>query len=112
MYQYKGKVVRVVDGDTYDILVDLGFAIYHKIRVRLKGVDTPEVFGARACAEGRAASVYVKGLLENQDVIITTYRTTATTFNRWEADVMLCEADLDVGKHLVESGYGTVWTKD
>ena len=44
MYHYKVKSVdRVVDGDTIDVTIDLGFSLYHKIRVRLAGIDTPEV---------------------------------------------------------------------
>ena len=41
-YWYKGKVLKVVDGDTVDLMIDLGFSIHHKIRVRLYGVNTPE----------------------------------------------------------------------
>ena len=42
MYEYKATVGRVVDGDTVDFIVDLGFAVQMKIRGRLAGVDTPE----------------------------------------------------------------------
>tara|TARA_R100001198_G_C5143109_1_gene155996 strand:+ start:129 stop:464 length:336 start_codon:yes stop_codon:yes gene_type:complete len=42
MYEYNAKVDRVVDGDTVDFIVDLGFNINIKIRTRLIGVDTPE----------------------------------------------------------------------
>ena len=42
MYEYNAKVDRVVDGDTVDFIVDLGFNINIKIRTRLVGVDTPE----------------------------------------------------------------------
>lgn len=42
MYQYKCEVNRVVDGDTIDVTLDLGFSILHKCRVRLYGIDTPE----------------------------------------------------------------------
>ena len=43
MYEYKCKVVRVVDGDTVDVDIDLGFDVWlSKQRVRLYGVDTPE----------------------------------------------------------------------
>ena len=42
MYEYKCKVIRVVDGDTIDVVIDLGFSILHKCRVRLLGIDTPE----------------------------------------------------------------------
>ena len=39
---YQAKVVNVVDGDTLDLLVDLGFNVHHNIRVRLHGINTPE----------------------------------------------------------------------
>ena len=42
MYEYSCKVERVVDGDTIDVVLDLGFDILHKCRVRLYGIDTPE----------------------------------------------------------------------
>ncbi len=43
MYEYKCKVLRIVDGDTVDIDIDLGFGIWmHRERVRIMGIDTPE----------------------------------------------------------------------
>ena len=43
MYEYKVKVVRVIDGDTVDVDIDLGFGVWlRKERVRIMGIDTPE----------------------------------------------------------------------
>jgi len=43
MYEYRVKSVeRVVDGDTVDVILDLGFGLFKKERVRVAGVDTPE----------------------------------------------------------------------
>jgi endonuclease YncB( thermonuclease family) len=42
MYEYGCTVERVVDGDTIDVVLDLGFDIRFKSRVRLYGIDTPE----------------------------------------------------------------------
>ena len=43
MYEYAIKeVVKVVDGDTIDVLIDLGFDLTKKERIRLAGIDTPE----------------------------------------------------------------------
>lgn len=39
---YRAKVLDVIDGDTLDLMVDLGFNVHHQIRVRLNGVNTPE----------------------------------------------------------------------
>lgn len=41
-FWYGATVLGVVDGDTIDLMIDLGFKIHHKIRVRLFGVNTPE----------------------------------------------------------------------
>ena len=43
MYEYRCKIIRVVDGDTVDVDIDLGFGVWmHKERIRLHGIDTPE----------------------------------------------------------------------
>ena len=42
MYEYGAKVSKVVDGDTVDLDIDLGFGIWIKERCRLLGIDTPE----------------------------------------------------------------------
>lgn len=42
MYTYKAKLVRVVDGDTIDAEIDLGFNVLIRQRIRLYGIDTPE----------------------------------------------------------------------
>ena len=41
-FWYGAKLLKVIDGDTVDLMVDLGFHIHHKIRVRLYGVNAPE----------------------------------------------------------------------
>ena len=41
-YIYKAEVDRVVDGDTVDVLLDLSFGVYRKVRIRANGIDTPE----------------------------------------------------------------------
>ena len=43
MYEYRCKILRVIDGDTADVDIDLGFGVWlHKERVRFAGIDTPE----------------------------------------------------------------------
>ena len=42
MYEYRAKLIKCVDGDTADFLVDLGFKVFKEIRTRFLGVDTPE----------------------------------------------------------------------
>ena len=43
MYEYRCKIVKIIDGDTVDVDLDLGFGVWmHKERIRLYGIDTPE----------------------------------------------------------------------
>jgi len=42
MYEYKAIVDRVVDGDTIEVTIDLGFKTWKKVRVRMEGINTPE----------------------------------------------------------------------
>ena len=42
MYEYNAKLIRVIDGDTIDASIDLGFDVWVKKRIRLYGIDAPE----------------------------------------------------------------------
>ena len=66
---YSAKVVRVVDGDTADAMIDLGFDTWVKKRIRFYGVDTWEsrTRNLEEKKKGLAAKEFVKKLLENSD---------------------------------------------
>ena len=68
-YGYSCKLERVVDGDTCDALIDLGFNTWAKRRIRFYGVDTWEsrTRNLEEKKKGLAAKEYVKNLLENSD---------------------------------------------
>ena len=68
-YGYSCKLDRVVDGDTCDALIDLGFDTFVKKRIRFFGVDTWEsrTRNKEEKVKGLAAKAYVKDLLENSD---------------------------------------------
>ena len=68
-HNYSAKVLRVVDGDTADAMIDLGFDTWVKKRIRFYGVDTWEsrTRNKEEKVKGLAAKAYVKDLLENSD---------------------------------------------
>ena len=68
-YGYSCKLERVVDGDTCDALIDLGFNTWVKKRIRFKGVDTWEcrTRDKEEKVKGLAAKAFTKDLLENSD---------------------------------------------
>ena len=75
MYKYRVDVTRVVDGDTVDVDIDLGFGmVYKKQRVRLYGIDTPESRTRDKVEDlfGEAAKARLKELMANGGKLITT----------------------------------------
>ena len=85
MYEYKAKVERVVDGDTADFTVDLGFHIFIKIRGRLIGVNTPE----RGCEDWDKATAMFKELLDSkgESLIIKTKKDKTEKYGRWLIEI-------------------------
>ena len=75
MYEYACKVDRVVDGDTIDVVLDLGFDILYRCRVRLYGIDTPEsrTRDKDEKVRGKLASAFLKdSVKKGKKVIIET----------------------------------------
>ena len=72
MYEYACKVERVVDGDTIDVVLDLGFDILYKSRVRLYGIDTPEsrTRNLDEKARGKMASAFLKEAIDNGTKVV------------------------------------------
>lgn len=97
-YQYKAKVTNVVDGDTIDALVDLGFKVQALQRLRLTRVDTPE----RTQANYQTAKDFVKNLVEGKEVTITTHK--VSKWGYFLADV--CIEGRDVSDMLIAANLG------
>ena len=76
MYRYKVEVTRVVDGDTVDVDIDLGFGmIYKKQRVRMMGIDTPES-RTRNLEEkfyGKASKANLIKILDGKDIELVSH---------------------------------------
>jgi micrococcal nuclease len=93
MYEYTCKVERVVDGDTIDVVLDLGFDILYKSRVRLYGIDTPEsrTRNLDEKARGKMASAFLKEAIDNgtKVVIQTKLKDSRGKFGRVLGDVVV-----------------------
>lgn len=63
MYEYQAKLIEVIDGDTIDVTVDLGFDMRRDIRLRLKGIDTAEIHGV-----DHDSSEYERGIEQTEFV--------------------------------------------
>ena len=76
MYEYNVSITKVVDGDTVDVDIDLGFGmVYKKQRVRLMGIDTPES-RTRDLVEklfGKASKKHLKELLSEGNITLRSH---------------------------------------
>jgi micrococcal nuclease len=107
MYEYKGKVTRVVDGDTVIVTINLGFDIVlDNIKVRLYGIDTPETYRPKCDAEqkhGYAAKQFVVDNILNKNVIIKTHKDKKGKYGRYLADIIF--DNKSIVKLLKENGF-------
>lgn len=85
MYQYAAKLNRVVDGDTVDLDVDLGFMVTVLVRFRLDGIDAPELKKEQLEA-GKASKARLNTMLEDADMgIIRVDSSGRDKYGRWVA---------------------------
>jgi micrococcal nuclease len=110
MYKYKAKVNRVVDGDTLDVTIDLGFKITTHQRLRLEDINTPETYNVKKDSEeykkGMLAKNFVIQRLEanNFEAIVETDKDTGK-FGRYIATIWLKDWTKSLNDELVEKGY-------
>ena len=98
MFRYNAVVDNVVDGDTVDLSIDLGFDIWHKARVRLLGIDTPEKW----YHYGKVVKAYVQEKLELQNVQISS--TKPDKYGRYLVDIYIDGMEQSFNEHLIEQG--------
>ncbi|MCK5176292.1 MAG: thermonuclease family protein [Candidatus Aenigmarchaeota archaeon] len=96
-YIYKANVLKVIDGDTFDVDIDLGFRIITYQRLRLADVDTPEIRGKER-PEGLKVKEYVKELIDKKEVLIQVFK--VGKYGRYVAEVFL-ENKEKLSEHLL-----------
>ena len=116
-YIYKAKLDRVVDGDTVDALIDVGFDIWFKKRIRFKGVDTwePRTRNLEEKALGLKAKARTKELLEKVSSKSGYFRIKSYglgKYGRVLADVFIMDKDgkqWNVNETLISEGHAYVY---
>ena len=97
--KYFGQILRVIDGDTFEALIELGFGVSQKFHVRLDGIDTPET----TTEKGQKAKEYVRQLIEGKAVIFKD--SGPEKFGRARAKVELMDGT-DLTQFLIEKNIG------
>ena len=115
MYEYRCKVVKVIDGDTVDVDIDLGFGVWlHKERVRLFGIDTPES-RTRDLEEkkyGLAAKEYLTGMLDDDGgIILKTHKDKTCNFGRILGELWRTSnyADQSIYNYMIDKHHAVMY---
>jgi len=106
MYEYKAKIVKIIDGDTFYADVDLGFYVTLRTKFRLYKVNTPEL----RTPEGKKVKQFVKKLLEQEEVILLTKKDRKGKYGRWLAEVLLDNGEY-LSEILLEKNYAVPYKK-
>lgn len=101
-YQYKATVIDVYDGDTITAKVDLGFLVSQEMKLRLYGIDTPELRGPER-PEGLKVRDILREKILNKEVIIHSYKDKQGKYGRYLANIFLDGEDIN--QWLVDQGH-------
>jgi micrococcal nuclease len=102
-YTYKGEVVYVVDGDTIDVVIDLGFRVSIQQRVRLLGVNAPELHSSsmEERVDAIRAREWVFNHLQDKEVVLISHKPISVDkYGRYLAQVWI--GDLNVNAELLK----------
>ena len=110
LYYYRAKVVSVYDGDTITVLADMGMSLFARIKVRLLGINTPEIRTKDADEKRRGleARDYLREQILNQEVILHTVK--RGKYGRWLGEVWKMDdqgaiLSESVNQTLINNGY-------
>jgi micrococcal nuclease len=102
----EGRILRVIDGDTVIMLLNLGYETYKECRIRLMGVNTPEIRGEQR-EEGLKSKEFVNKFL-NKKVIVTSDGK-KDKYGRWLCKISINGQDLT--ELLIREGLGEQYPK-
>ena len=101
-YTYQAMIIDVYDGDTFTALIDLGFHVTIQEKIRLYGVDTPELRGSER-TKGIEVRDYVRSLILDKPVLLQTIKDKKGKYGRY-LGLVIFETDtafVDLSEHLL-----------
>jgi micrococcal nuclease len=110
LYTYKVKeVLRVIDGDTMVVNVDLGFDITLTQKIRVKGIDSPETRTSdrQEKAQGLAAKAFAITWLQNKSLLVKTYKD--DKYGRMLGDFICTETGATLSEAMIAANHATVY---
>ena len=109
MFEYNATIVRVVDGDTVDALVDLGFDTWKKVRIRMHGINAPEsrTRDLEEKEKGLAAKARLIEMLEESNNEFKLVSHGVGKYGRCLGEIFLKGHANSINKQLIWEGHGT-----
>jgi len=111
-YDYDALVVRVVDGDTFDVTIDLGLHVRLTDRIRVVGPDGRHFDAWEKRGEDRARGIeaweYARTFApEGANVLLRTHKDRQGKYGRWLAQVIHADTGYDLATMMVAAGHGS-----
>lgn len=109
MFEYNATVVKVVDGDTIDAMVDLGFGTWKKVRIRMHGINAPEsrTRDLEEKKKGLAAKARLIEMLEENENHFILISHGVGKFGRCLGEIYIKGHNTSLNKQLISEGHGT-----
>lgn len=116
LYSYPAIVTRIIDADTFWVTIDCGFGTFSDQKVRLRGIDSPEL---ETPAGLRARDFVVNALASSPTIVIST--TKVDLYDRYLSDILYLPDETDVkrivregrflNRELIDAGHARPWTR-
>jgi micrococcal nuclease len=108
---YKARMLRVIDGDTVQVNVDLGLRVHRSLYLRLAGIDTPELRGGseKSKSKAREATEFLRHFVSEREILVRFEK--GKSFDRWVGHLFLDlstdeeERHVYVNEEMVKAGY-------
>lgn len=107
MYEYRAQITRVIDGDTVEAEIDLGFHVTFTVTLRLAGINAPETKGTER-PRGLAATRYLDSLITDltgstRELTVRTQKDVTEKYGRYLAVLMV--GDVNLNDRMLADGH-------
>jgi micrococcal nuclease len=104
MYEYRCSIAKVIDGDTVDVVIDLGFCVSIQMRIRMNGINAPEM----STPEGKAAKAFLEGMLPvGSQLLLKTDKDHKEKYGRYLGTLQYEQAAGSINDAMLEAGMAT-----
>lgn len=106
-YKFYATVLKIIDGDTIKLNVDLGFSVSTNVSIRIKGMNAPEINRAESAEAGKASRDYLALIIPVGSQIVIHTEKYRQSFTRFIGDVYT-EDGRSVAELMVNAGFATI----